>query len=657
MADPLRPTDPRSIGRYRTLRRLGAGGMGSVYLAEDPAGRLVAVKVIRPEYAHEPEYRARFRSEVNRAREVPPFCTAEVLDADPDHDTPYLVVEYVDGPSLDEVVADQGPLTGGSLHGVSVGVAAALAAIHGAGVVHRDLKPRNVLFALGTPKVIDFGIARPLDPTSFHTRADQVVGTLAYMAPERLDAETDRLPTPAVDVFAWGAVVTFAGTGRTPFGGDSPAVTAARILTQPPRVGDLPPYLAELVAAALEKEPANRPTAPELLDRLLVTGAPSAPPLPVEIQRSAEAAQQSGRFTTGHRRRPGRRRLVTAAAAATAVVAVAVVAGLALRPTLSEDPPPAAPEVVTGPAVFDSLRTDSLFSVAGNEAGRCAYAGGGLRVTSTSADPMMCGDYQQIVFPPSQNISVRATLGNARSCATIWFRAGTEETFPGAYQVTVCPDRVGLAARIDGDATPVASADRATATGKAHLLQVVAAERQATVSIDGETVLTGPLDESSLVSGRVLFGVTGGSVTYADAQLRSGTDPAIPPAPGFLTGDAELVAAMHMVYDRGRVAIAEPAEYPTGAEYCRRLELTSPKCQNKYVPVTSGLRASLPIAARPVYLDFRPNERRCTDPATLAGTCEVSFDEFSTLDEPSPFPALVTIRGGKVTAVARLNLH
>ncbi|WP_433789888.1 serine/threonine protein kinase [Actinoplanes sp. CA-252034] len=112
MADPLRPTDPRSIGRYRTLRRLGAGGMGSVYLAEDPAGRLVAVKVIRPEYAHEPEYRARFRSEVNRAREVPPFCTAEVLDADPDHETPYLVVEYVDGPSLDEVVADQGPLTG-----------------------------------------------------------------------------------------------------------------------------------------------------------------------------------------------------------------------------------------------------------------------------------------------------------------------------------------------------------------------------------------------------------------------------------------------------------------------------------------------------------------------------------------------------------------
>jgi hypothetical protein len=634
--------------------------MGSVYLAEDPAGRLVAVKVIRPEYAHEPEYRARFRSEVNRAREVPPFCTAEVLDADPDHDTPYLVVEYVDGPSLDEVVAGQGPLTGGSLHGVAVGVAAALAAIHGAGVVHRDLKPRNVLFALGTPKVIDFGIARPLDPTSFHTRADQVVGTLAYMAPERLDAETDRLPTPAVDVFAWGAVVTFAGTGRTTFGGDSPAVTAARILTQPPRVGDLPPYLAELVAAALEKEPANRPTAPELLDRLLVTGAPSAPPLPVELQRSAEAAQQSGRFETGPRRRPARRRLAIAAAA-TAVVGVAAAAavagGLALRPATSEPDPPAAPAAATGPAVFDALRTDSLFTAAKTQDGRCTYAGG-LRVTATAGNAMMCGDYQQIVFPPSQNISARAVLGDRRSCATLWFRAGGEELFPDTYQATVCPDRIGLAARIDGDETPIAGTPHTTSVGKAHLIQVVAGEREATVSVDGETVLTGPLDESSLVSGRVLLGASGGTVTWTDAQLRSGADPATPPAPDFLTGDAQLVAAMHMVYDRGRVAIAEPTEYPTGAEYCRRLELTSPKCGNKYVPVGSGLQVSLPIAGRPRYLDFRPDPGRCTDRATLAGTCEVTFDEFATvLDEPSPFAALVGIRGGKVISVARINLH
>jgi serine/threonine protein kinase len=135
--------------------------MGTVFLARSERDdRLVAVKVIRPEFAYEDEFRARFHSEVNRARQVPPFCTAEVLDADPEAISPYLVVEYVDGPSLAEVVQEQGPLSAGNLHSVAIGVATALAAIHGAGVIHRDLKPRNVLFSLGTPKVIDFGIAR-----------------------------------------------------------------------------------------------------------------------------------------------------------------------------------------------------------------------------------------------------------------------------------------------------------------------------------------------------------------------------------------------------------------------------------------------------------------------------------------------------------------
>src|SRR3954470_670343 len=203
MRGQLRPTDPRRLGRYRLEARLGQGGMGTVYLGRSREGRPVAVKVIKSEFAYDHEFRGRSRSEVNRARQVPPFCTAEVIDADADHETPYLVTEYVDGPSLAEVIADQGPLTGGSLYSVAVGVATALAAIHGAGVIHRDLKPRNVLFALGTPKVIDFGIARPIEPTSFLTSTEMVVGTLAYMAPERLDAELDRMLTPAVDVFSW----------------------------------------------------------------------------------------------------------------------------------------------------------------------------------------------------------------------------------------------------------------------------------------------------------------------------------------------------------------------------------------------------------------------------------------------------------------------
>jgi serine/threonine protein kinase len=171
----LRPEDPRVLGRYELIGRLGEGGMGAVFLGRDPAGGLVAVKVIRAEYARDENFRARFRSEVNRAREVPAFCTAEVLDADPDHETPYLVVEYVDGPSLAEVIRQQGPLRGGSLHSVAVGVASALVAIHGAGIVHRDLKPANVLFALGSPKVIDFGIAKAVEATSHHTRTQEMV--------------------------------------------------------------------------------------------------------------------------------------------------------------------------------------------------------------------------------------------------------------------------------------------------------------------------------------------------------------------------------------------------------------------------------------------------------------------------------------------------
>ena len=226
---PLRPGDPRRLGDYQLIARLGEGGMGTVFLARDPAGRPVAVKAIKPEYAANEEFRARFRSEVNRAREVPSFCTAAVLAADPDSETPYLVVEYVDGPSLQEIVHERGPMSPGDLHSVAVGVAAALTAIHGAGVIHRDLKPANVLLSLGLPKVIDFGIARALEGTTQHTRPGRFVGTVDYMSPERLDSSIGAV-TPAADIFAWGAVIAFAGTGRIPFWGDGPMATAAQIL-------------------------------------------------------------------------------------------------------------------------------------------------------------------------------------------------------------------------------------------------------------------------------------------------------------------------------------------------------------------------------------------------------------------------------------------
>ncbi|WP_239165067.1 serine/threonine protein kinase [Actinoplanes palleronii] len=260
------------MGRYELIGRLGEGGMGTVYLAVAPEGRRVAVKVIKAGLADDPQFRQRFRSEVERAQAVPPFCTAEVLDADPEHQQPYLVVEYVDGPSLATVVAEQGPLTSPNLHSLAIGVATALTAIHGAGVIHRDLKPGNVLLAPGSPKVIDFGIARAVEQATQLTRAGQVLGTVAYMAPERFDEDSARSLTPAADIFAWGAVIAYAGTGRSPFAADMPHMVAVRIMTMPPNLDGLPGSLRDLVEQALAKDPADRPTARELLDRLLHAG-------------------------------------------------------------------------------------------------------------------------------------------------------------------------------------------------------------------------------------------------------------------------------------------------------------------------------------------------------------------------------------------------
>jgi eukaryotic-like serine/threonine-protein kinase len=406
MRTPLRPSDPRHLGVYRLEARLGQGGMGTVYLGRDPHGRPVAIKTVKPEFAYEEEFRARFRSEVNRARQVPPFCTAELLDADADHETPYLVVEYVDGPSLAEVVAEQGPLTGGNLHSVALGVATALAAIHGAGVIHRDLKPQNVLFSLGTPKVIDFGIARALEATSQHTGTDQMVGTVAYMAPERFDTDSARIG-PAADVFAWGVVVTYAGTGRTPFGGDSAAATAGAILTRPPRLDGLPAPLRDLVARTLDKDPARRPTAFDLLDELVTAGAATTAELPgrPEPQRAARAARRtSGNPNTTRTSR--RRRRTTAALAAAGVLAVTggiltltpaqhlVFGAASLDDATATSAPPSspAPRATTGrgPVLAPTVRKTP-------PARLCTDADVEITITAQSDDPTDAGPQRGLI--------------------------------------------------------------------------------------------------------------------------------------------------------------------------------------------------------------------------------------------------------------------
>ncbi|MFI0407349.1 protein kinase [Actinomadura sp. 3N508] len=268
----LRPDDPTRIGRYRIEAKIGEGGMGAVYLGRDPDERPVAVKVVRPALAGDATFLARFHDEAANAQRVASFCTAQVLEHGEDLGLAYMVTEYIDGPSLLDHVAEKGALSPGMLHGVAVGVAAALVAIHSAGLVHRDLKPSNVLLSISGPRVIDFGIARALDVASSHTRTGVVVGTPGWIAPEQI---TTQNVTSAVDVFAWGCLVAYAASGRNPFGQGSFQVLAARAVHAEPEVGDLPGSLAGLVGSALRKDPTQRPSARDLL-LALVGGAGEA---------------------------------------------------------------------------------------------------------------------------------------------------------------------------------------------------------------------------------------------------------------------------------------------------------------------------------------------------------------------------------------------
>ena len=218
----LQPQDPRQIGPYRLRARLGAGGMGRVYLGLSAGGRAVAVKVVRPELGSDPEFRARFRQEVAVAQRVSGLFTAPVIDADLDGPEPWLATAFVRGPSLAEAVAEHGPLPAESVVGLAAGLAEGLCAIHAAGVVHRDLKPANVLLAEDGPRVIDFGISRAVEAATGLTRTGLVVGSPGFMSPEQ--AEGGEVGPPS-DIFSLGAVLVFAATGEGPFGvGSTPAL-------------------------------------------------------------------------------------------------------------------------------------------------------------------------------------------------------------------------------------------------------------------------------------------------------------------------------------------------------------------------------------------------------------------------------------------------
>ncbi|GAA3642579.1 hypothetical protein GCM10022224_001110 [Nonomuraea antimicrobica] len=315
------------LGRYRLLSVLGRGGMGTVHLAEDPTGLRVAVKVINPELGQHEQFRMRFRREAEAAQRVRRFCTAAVIEATLDGDQLYVVTEYVSGPNLEEAVRHSGPLRGSSLDALAVSVATALTAVHAAGVVHRDLKPSNVLLSPVGPRVIDFGIARALDTLGSVTSTGEIVGTPRYMAPEVLRGDP---VSPACDVFSWGCLVAFAASGRDPFVGDTLPAIVYQVLNTEPNLDAVEPGLRELVAAALHKDPAMRPTAQQLLDHLVGRAAE-----PEQAAHNVQVAWQRSAlpYTGAPGSKPRRGRLYAALAAATALlVAGGVTAWAVLTP-------------------------------------------------------------------------------------------------------------------------------------------------------------------------------------------------------------------------------------------------------------------------------------------------------------------------------------
>ena len=278
----LAPGDPELIGPYRLRGRLGAGGMGRVYLGLSPGGRSVAVKVIRADLAQDTEFRARFRREVAVARTVSGLFTAPVIDADVDGPVPWLATAYVPGPSLADAVSQHGPLPAASVLALARGLAEALSAIHAAGVVHRDLKPANVLLAEDGPRVIDFGISRAVE-ASVLTHTGLVVGSPGFMSPEQAEG---REVGPPSDIFSLGAVLAFAATGQGPFGSGSTPALVYRVVHSGPQLDLMPAEVRSLAERCLAKDPALRPTAADLL---AAAAYPAAGWLPEPVTRAQAA--------------------------------------------------------------------------------------------------------------------------------------------------------------------------------------------------------------------------------------------------------------------------------------------------------------------------------------------------------------------------------
>ena len=354
---PLEPGDPPRLGRFEILGRLGEGGQGVVYLGRgtNPGEERVAVKVLRS--TADVTVLERLARELDAIHQVQPFVTAGVIEASAEGDRRYVVSEFIDGPSLQERVDARGPLPEGDLRRLAVGTATALTAIHGAGVVHRDFKPANVLLGPDGPRVVDFGIARLTDAA---TITSGLIGTPSYVAPEQLSGAR---PTSAVDIFAWAVTMMYAATGRLAFGADSVPAVMHRIMYEEPDLTGVPPSLRAVILECLDKNPARRPSARDLLLRLVDPSAQRAPAAPAAPAGSVPLTGSLPPLAQPTSPRPGpppqtdpgrmparpRRGPVLAGAGGAAALAVLILVGYLLLTRGSPGPPHGANGSPTAP--------------------------------------------------------------------------------------------------------------------------------------------------------------------------------------------------------------------------------------------------------------------------------------------------------------------
>ena len=336
------------MGHYRLTARLGAGGMGVVYLGVSWDGAPVAVKVLRPELAGDEEFRRRFGREVAALVQVKGVCTVRVIEADSQSATPFVVTEYAQGPSLSEYIDKHGSVAPEMLFGLATGLAEALTTIHAAGIMHRDLKPSNIILTEAGPKVIDFGIARRQDTTAV-TRTGMMIGSMGFMAPEQISGH----PGPEADIFAWGVTVAYAATGRSPFGAGNTHSILYRIMYGDADIVSVPDSLLPLVEASLAKDPQSRPTARQLLDRL--TSASSRPENANDTPTQIILARtwQSGSHASPS---PASRPAEANQAPPRQPAAAAPWPNVAARP--AAEPPPAAVPSAAGPLAAEPAATE-----------------------------------------------------------------------------------------------------------------------------------------------------------------------------------------------------------------------------------------------------------------------------------------------------------